>query len=88
MSRKEKRAEGGEAPLTPRDGNNSLLFIAACVKKIVELGRLFPQPRPERDAPGVGASGFGGTASVPAYFDEAPTASWLRRFRCPDCWAM
>ncbi|CAO0824526.1 hypothetical protein DFAR_680016 [Desulfarculales bacterium] len=26
-----------------------------------------------------------GHGLVPAYFDEAPTAIWLRRFLCPDC---
>ncbi|CAO0819654.1 hypothetical protein DFAR_620011 [Desulfarculales bacterium] len=42
-----------------------------------------------RCAPGVGASGFGGTASfVPAYFDETPIAIWLRHFLGPDCRAV
>ncbi|CAO0823969.1 hypothetical protein DFAR_4000008 [Desulfarculales bacterium] len=38
-----------------------------------------------RGASDEGAYDFGGTCFVPAYFDEAPTEIWLRRFRCPDC---
>ncbi|CAO0823576.1 hypothetical protein DFAR_3790007 [Desulfarculales bacterium] len=36
----------------------------------------------------MGASGLGSKASVPAYFDEAPTAIWLRHFLCSDCRAV
>ncbi|CAO0820489.1 hypothetical protein DFAR_150021 [Desulfarculales bacterium] len=34
------------------------------------------------------ASGFGGMVSLSAYFDEAPTAIWLRCFIYPDCRAV
>ncbi|CAO0824257.1 hypothetical protein DFAR_550003 [Desulfarculales bacterium] len=31
---------------------------------------------------------LGARLFVPADFDKAPTAIWLRHFRCSDCWAM
>ncbi|CAO0824193.1 hypothetical protein DFAR_490005 [Desulfarculales bacterium] len=64
-----------------------VFFGAACVNKIMELGRRFPWPRPER-CPRCGSVRLWGYGFVPAYFDEAPTAIWLQRFRCPDCRAM
>ncbi|CAO0823615.1 hypothetical protein DFAR_3800037 [Desulfarculales bacterium] len=50
----------------------------------MELGRRFLWPRPERCLR-CGNVRLWGHGFVPAYFDETPTAIWLRLFRCPDC---
>ncbi|CAO0819991.1 hypothetical protein DFAR_1260044 [Desulfarculales bacterium] len=76
-----------ETRITPCHLAAVVLFVEAYVKKIIELEWRCPCPRPER-CHGVGVSGFGGVASLSAYFDEALTAIWLRRFLCPDCRAV
>ncbi|CAO0824828.1 hypothetical protein DFAR_950002 [Desulfarculales bacterium] len=38
--------------------------------------------------PRCGSVQLWGHGFVSAYFDEVPTAIWLRRFRCPDCRAV
>ncbi|CAO0822078.1 hypothetical protein DFAR_2800039 [Desulfarculales bacterium] len=76
-----------ETGITPCHLVAIVLFVATCVKKIMELERRFPWPRPER-CPRCGSVRLWGHGFVPAYFDEAPTAIWLRRFRCPDCRAV
>ncbi|CAO0819770.1 hypothetical protein DFAR_1110040 [Desulfarculales bacterium] len=53
----------------------------------MELGWRLPWPRPER-CPRCGCVRLWGHGFMPAYFDEAPTAIWLRRCLCPDCRAV
>lgn len=60
-----------------------ILFVEASVKKIFELGRTFPWPKPER-CPRCGGR-IWGHGFTTAYFDGFGTALWLRRYRCPDC---
>ncbi|CAO0820214.1 hypothetical protein DFAR_3740010 [Desulfarculales bacterium] len=43
---------------------------------------------PAGEVPRCGGARLWGHGFVPAYFDEAPTAIWLWRFRCPDCRAV
>ncbi|CAO0821044.1 hypothetical protein DFAR_2090022 [Desulfarculales bacterium] len=64
-----------------------ILFVAACVKKIMELGRSFPWPWPKRCSR-CRSVRLWRHDFVPAYFDEAPTAIWLRRSLCPACRAV
>ncbi|CAO0823251.1 hypothetical protein DFAR_3600005 [Desulfarculales bacterium] len=46
-------------------------------------------PRERRcSLPGGGSVRLWGHGFVPAYFDKAPTAIWLRRFLSPDCRAV
>ena len=64
-----------------------VLFVSACVKQIMELGRRFPWPRPER-CPRCGSVRLWGHGFVVAYFDDVPEAVFLKRYRCPDCRAV
>ncbi|CAO0820206.1 hypothetical protein DFAR_1430020 [Desulfarculales bacterium] len=50
----------------------------------MELGRHFLWPQSAR-CPRRGSVRLWRHSFVPACFDEAPTAIWLRRFLCPDC---
>ncbi|CAO0824747.1 hypothetical protein DFAR_870002 [Desulfarculales bacterium] len=50
-------------------------------------GAAFPLA-PAGEVPRCGSVRLLGHGFVPAYFDEAPTAIWLRCFRCPDCRAV
>ena len=76
-----------ETGITPCHLVAIVLLVEACVKKILELGRSFPWPRPDR-CPRCGSVRIWGHGFVSAYFDEVPEAVWLRRYRCPDCRAV
>lgn len=64
-----------------------ILCVDACVKKIFELGRKFPWPRPER-CPLCGGVRIWGHGFVEAYFDGFDQALFLRRYRCAGCRAI
>jgi len=61
--------------------------IAVEIKKILQLGKNYPWPKPET-CPRCGAKGVWGHGFVWAYFDEALDGLWLRRYRCPHCRCM
>lgn len=60
-----------------------LLRVDVCVKKIFEVGKQFPWPRPP-DCPRCHGR-IWGHGFVPAYFDGFADVLFLRRYRCPDC---
>ena len=63
-----------------------ILLVEACVKKIFQLGRQYPWPRPERCF--LCGGRIWGHGFTPGYFDGFDSAVLLRRYRCPDCRAL
>lgn len=61
-----------------------ILFVCVCLKEIVEAGRDFSWPKPER-CPRCGGPRLWGHGFVEAIFDGCPGWVWLRRYRCPEC---
>jgi hypothetical protein len=76
-----------ETGITPCHLVAIVLFVKACVKKILEQGRSFLWPRPGT-CPRCGSVRLWGHGFVPAYFDEVPELVWLKRYRCPACRAV
>ena len=68
---------------TRKDHTPLILVVEVCVKRIFQLGRRFPWPRPERCP--LCAGRLWGHGFVPAYFDGFHQSLWLRRYRCRDC---
>ncbi|CAO0823030.1 hypothetical protein DFAR_3460009 [Desulfarculales bacterium] len=60
-------------------------YFAACIKKIMELGRRSPWLRPERWLRCGSVRLWGHIFRACLFCDEALKAIWLRRFLCPDC---
>ena len=73
----------GEIPTTD---TLLILLVEACVKKIFQLGRQYPWPRPERCL--LCGGRIWGHGFSPGYFDGFDSAVLLRRYRCPDCGAL
>lgn len=63
-----------------------ILWVDGCVKRIFELGRKFPWPRPERCPRCKGR--IWGHGFVEAFFDGFNEPVWLRRYRCAHCRAV
>ena len=61
-----------------------ILFVAAQVKEIFDLGRDYPWPRP-RLCPRCEGSRLWGHGFVEAFFDGFDESIVLRRYRCPVC---
>jgi len=60
-----------------------ILLVEICVKRLFQLGKGFPWPRPERCPRCLGR--LWGHGFCPAYFDGFHEPLWLRRYRCPSC---
>jgi len=61
-----------------------ILSVVVCLKEIVEMGRDFPWPRPDR-CPRCGSDRLWGHGFVRGIFHGVFDHVLLRRFRCPDC---
>jgi hypothetical protein len=61
-----------------------VLHVAVDVKRLSELGKKYPWPRPTRcltcKSPRIWGHGF-----VQRYFEGYVHPLWVRRLRCPDC---
>jgi hypothetical protein len=61
-----------------------VLQVAVNVKKLCELGKKYPWPRPKRclscNSPRVWGHGY-----VRRYFEGYTQPLWVKRLRCPDC---
>lgn len=75
------RGDPGQIERTPL-----ILFVDVCVKKVLELGRKFPWPRPSKCPRCRGR--LWGHGFVGAYFEGYHEPVLLRRYRCPDCRAL
>lgn len=67
----------------PKDHLPLILLVDVCVKRVFDLGRRFPWPKPKgcpRCRGRIWGHGF-----VAAYFDGFDEPLWLRRYRCRDC---
>lgn len=61
-----------------------VLHVAVDVQSLVELGKKYPWPRPERCL-SCESSRVWGHGYVPRYFEGFVRPLWIRRLRCPDC---
>jgi predicted RNA-binding Zn-ribbon protein involved in translation (DUF1610 family) len=61
-----------------------IIFIPVRLKKLFELGRNYPWPRPE-SCPRCSSCRLWGHGYVSAYFDGYDQPFTLKRYRCPDC---
>lgn len=61
-----------------------VLHVSADVKKIDELGKAYPWPRPER-CPCCKSPRIWGHGYVHRYFEGFIRPLWIKRYRCPDC---
>lgn len=68
---------------TRQEHSALILFVEVCVKRVFQLGRGFPWPRPQRCPRCKGR--LWGHGFVGGYFDGFHQALWLRRYRCADC---
>jgi hypothetical protein len=61
-----------------------VLHVAVDVKRLFEIGKAYPWPRPDRclscRSPRVWGHGY-----VPRYFEGYNRPLWVKRLRCPDC---
>lgn len=64
-----------------------VLPISATVPEIMNLGKLYPWPRPER-CPRCDGRRLWGHGYVARYFDGYPRPAWIKRWRCADCGAV
>jgi hypothetical protein len=58
--------------------------VAVNVQRLVELGKKYPWPRPNRCL-SCASSRIWGHGYVQRYFEGFARPLWVRRFRCPDC---
>jgi len=61
-----------------------VLQVAINVKRLFELGKEYPWPRPERCL-SCNSLRVWGHGYVQRYFDDYLQALWVKRLRCPDC---
>jgi len=61
-----------------------VIFIPVRLKKLFELGRNYPWPRPEQ-CPRCSGCRLWGHGYVSANFDGYDQSFTLKRYRCPDC---
>ena len=61
-----------------------VLHVAVDVQRLVELGKKYPWPRPERCL-SCKSSRVWGHGYVQRYFEGFVRPLWIRRLRCPDC---
>lgn len=71
---------------SPKD-YSLILHFAADVKRLVEEGKDFPWPRPER-CPSCQSRRLWGHGYVRRYFEGFTFGLWMKRYRCPDCGAV
>jgi hypothetical protein len=64
-----------------------ILHFAVDVKRLVEEGKDFCWPRPER-CPRCQGQRLWGHGYVRRYFEGYVHALWIKRYRCPDCQAV
>lgn len=64
-----------------------ILRFAVDVKRLVEEGKDFPWPRPER-CPRCEGRRLWGHGYVLRYFEGWSEGIWVKRYRCPDCRAV
>jgi len=61
-----------------------IIYCSVNFKKLVELGRKYPWPKPERCL-NCNGSRIWGHGFVSAWFDGLDQAVEIKRCRCPDC---
>ena len=61
-----------------------ILSFCVCLKEIMEKGKEFPWPKPDR-CPECNSNRLWGHGFVEAIFDGCSDWVWLKRYRCPDC---
>lgn len=71
---------------SPKDDTLILHFVVE-VKRLVEEGKDFCWPRPER-CPGCEGRRLWGHGYVQRYFEGWSEGIWIKRYRCPDCRAV
>jgi hypothetical protein len=71
-------------PGGPKTGVPMILSLCVSIKKIVECGRDFPWPRPDK-CPQCHGDRIWGHGYVGSLFDGFPGQVFLKRWRCPDC---
>ena len=64
-----------------------ILHFAVDVKRIVEEGKDYSWPHPER-CPGCGGRRLWGHGYVQRYFEGLTEGIWVKRYRCPECRAV
>jgi hypothetical protein len=73
---------------TPRKLDTFLiLYLDLDFKRLRELGKEYPWPRP-KGCPQCGGARLWGHGYVARYFDGLLEALWMKRYRCPDCGAV
>ena len=78
------KPQGKKLPLNKKQASVLILFVAAQVKEIFDLGRDYPWPRPDL-CPRCAANRVWGHGYVEAFFDGFDESLLLRRYRCPLC---
>jgi len=77
-----------KSPNRPSPKSNTLiLHLAVDVKRLVEEGKNFCWPRPER-CPRCEGQRLWGHGYVWRYFEGFVHGLWMKRYRCPDCRAV
>lgn len=61
-----------------------VIFFSVRLKKLFELGRDYPWPKPD-SCPRCSSCRLWGHGYVLAYFDGYDQSFTLKRYRCPDC---
>jgi hypothetical protein len=61
-----------------------VLHVAVNVQRLVELGKIYPWPRPKRCL-SCGSGRVWGHGYAQRYFEGYVYPLWVKRFRCPDC---
>jgi hypothetical protein len=64
-----------------------VLHVAVDVKRLLELGKDYPWPRPTRCL-SCSSGRVWGHGYVHRYFEEFVEPLWVKRFRCPECSAV
>jgi hypothetical protein len=84
------RRLSGEAALKKQTGKpvkkdmDMILFISVNFKKLIDMGRSYPWPKPAR-CPICGQCRLWGHGFVWVFFDGYNQAVEIKRCRCPDC---
>jgi hypothetical protein len=61
-----------------------VLHVSVDVKRLFELGKAYPWPRPEC-CRSCSSRRIWGHGYVKRYFEDSCEPLWVRRFRCPEC---
>jgi len=75
------------APGHPPKGGLLVLHFRVDVKRLREVGRGYPWPRPAR-CPSCRGARLWGHGYAGRYFEGDAYPVWLKRYRCPDCRAV